>query len=76
MDPASQLLPIDDTPRLMRPSQVLLLAAAAYAAGRSHERRRCVDLVTEEREGWRGEPSDLTIGEVCGMLCLAIDAAE
>jgi hypothetical protein len=76
VDLASQLLPIDDTPRLMRPSDVLLLAAAAYAAGGSHERRRCVDLVIEEREGWRGEPSDLTIGELCGVLCAAIDAAE
>jgi hypothetical protein len=76
LDPASPLVPIDDTPRLMRPSDVLLLAAAAYAAGGSHERRRCVRLVTEEREGWRGEPSDLTISEVCGMLCSAIDAAE
>lgn len=76
MDLASPLLPMDDTPRLMRPSDVLLLAAAAYAAGGSHERRRCVGLVTEERDGWRGEPSDLAIGELCGMLCSAIDADE
>jgi hypothetical protein len=66
----------DDAARLMRPSDVVLLALAAFAAGDAHERARCRGLVVEEREAWRGEPSNLTVGELCGTLCADIDAAE
>jgi hypothetical protein len=42
----------------------------------ARERACCIGRVVEEREAWRGEPSDLTIGELCGTLSLEIDAAE
>ena len=49
---------------------------ARAAVRRQEGPLRCLGLIVDQREAWRGKPSDLTVGERGGTLCSEIDATE